>query len=46
MFSKKYLFLSSEIMSDDKMINLLTLTPKSYVDSTYQCPHLNPSRLA
>lgn len=27
-------------------INLLTLTPKSYVDSTYQRTHPDPARLA
>jgi hypothetical protein len=46
MFPKKYLFLSSETTSKDNMINLITLTPKSYVDPTYQRAHPDSTRMA
>ena len=42
-FSKKLpIFALRNNVKNDNMINLTTLTPKSYVDPTYQRPHLTP----
>ena len=45
MFAKKSLFLSLETMSCNDMIHLIILTPKSYVDSTYQRTYPYPARM-